>query len=141
MGAAAILRAMHEHTVTPDAIIVEAIFDTMLNTVRNRFAAMGLPSFPSAHLLVFWGGRQWGFDGFAHNPLDYAQSVACPALFMHGVDDPRATIAEGRSVFAAVSGPKQFREFEAVGHEAYASRNLDEWRTAVAEIIKRAESN
>ncbi len=140
MGAAAILRAVHEHTVMPDAVILEAVFDTMLNTVRNRFAAMGIPSFPSAQLLVFWGGRQWGFDGFAHNPIDYARSVECPALFMHGADDPRATITEGHSVFAAVRGPKKFKELEAVGHEAYASKYPDEWQTAVAQIIKRAEN-
>ena len=44
MGAVAILRAVHEDGITPDAVIVEAVFDTMLNTVRHRFAAMGLPS-------------------------------------------------------------------------------------------------
>lgn len=140
MGAAAILRAVHEHAVVPDAVILEAVFDTILNTVSNRFATMGIPSFPSAQLLLFWGGRQWGFDSFAHNPIDYARSVDCPALFMHGADDPRATIAEGRRVFAAVRSPKEFKEFEAVGHEAYASKYPDEWQSAVAQIIKRAEN-
>jgi len=139
MGAAAILRAVYTRLVAPDAIILEAVFDRMLNTVRNRFAAMGVPSFPSAQLLVFWGGWQLGFDGFAHNPVEYAQSVNCPALFMHGVDDPRATIDEGRRVFEAVRGDKEFKEFESVGHEAYASKFPDEWQAAVARIIKRAE--
>jgi len=140
MGAVAILRAVHAHSVAPDAIILEAVFDTMLNTVRNRFAALGVPSFPSAELLVFWGGWQADFGGFSHNPVDYATSVDCFALFMHGVDDPRATIAEGRRVFAAVPGPKAFKEFQAVGHEAYASKYPHEWQTAVAEIIKKAEN-
>jgi pimeloyl-ACP methyl ester carboxylesterase len=140
MGAVAILRAIHEYGVTPDAVILEAVFDTMLNTVRNRFAAMGIPSFPSAQLLIFWGGRQWGFDGFAHNPVDYARSVKCPALFMHGVDDPRAPIVEGRRVFEAVPGPKEFKAFESVRHEAYASIHSNEWKNAVAGIINRAEN-
>ena len=61
MGAVAILRAVHSCGVQPDAIIVEAVFDQMLNTVRHRFEAMGMTSFPSAELLVFWGGRQAGF--------------------------------------------------------------------------------
>jgi hypothetical protein len=59
---------------------------------------------------------------------------------MHGVDDLRVTIAEGRRVFAAVRGPKEFKEFEAVGHEAYASKYPHEWQNAVAEIIKKAEN-
>ena len=140
MGAAAILRAVHEHSVTPDAIILEAVFDTILNTVRNRFAALGVPSFPSAELLVFWGGWQADFDGFSHNPVDYATSVDCPVLFMHGTDDPRATIAESRRVFAAVRGPKNFTEFQAVGHEAYASVYPNKWLIAVAEIIRKVEN-
>ena len=140
MGAVAILRAVHEHAVAPDAVILEAVFDTMLNTVRNRFAALGVPSFPSAELLVFWGGWQADFWGFSHNPVDYAPSVLSPALFMHGAGDSRATIAEGRRVFEAVRGPKEFLEFATVGHEAYASKYPHEWRTAVAEIIRKAQS-
>ena len=140
MGAVAILRAVHEHSVAPDAVVLEAVFDTMLNTVRNRFAALGVSSFPSAELLVFWGGWQADFCGFSHNPVDYATSVRSPTLFMHGVDDSRATIAEGRRVFEAVRGPKEFMEFEAVGHQTYASKYPYEWQTAVAEIIRKVQN-
>ncbi len=141
MGAAAILRAIHEAHITPDAIILEAVFDTMLNTVRNRFSTMELPSFPSAQLLVFWGGRQWDFNGFAHNPVEYARSVKCPALFLHGYQDPRATLAEGRRVFMAVSGPKEFREFKTAGHEAYILLQPAEWRAAVMQPLNAVAPN
>ena len=106
MGAVAILRAVHEHDVLPHGVILEAVFDTMLNTVRNRFRAMGIPSFPSANLLVFWGGQQLGFNGFMHNPRDYACSLRSPALFMHGIDDRRAALTEGRRVYDAVPSPQ-----------------------------------
>ena len=138
MGAVAILRAIHVHGSVCDGVILEAVFDSMLNTVRNRFDSMGVPSFPSAELLVFWGGRQLGFNGFAHNPVDYAPSLNCPALFMHGADDPRATVAEGRRVYDAVPGPKMFRAFDAAGHEAYSSIYPAEWRAAVAELMREA---
>jgi len=99
MGAAAVLRAVHNCGARPDAIIVEAVFDKMLNTVGHRFGAMGLPAFPGAQLLVFWGGIQAGFNGFAHNPVDYAAGVRCPILFLHGDDDPRARLEEARRVW------------------------------------------
>lgn len=137
MGAAAILRAVHEHGLAPDAVILEAVFDTMLNTVRHRFDAMHVPSFPGAQLLVFWGGRQWGFNAFAHNPVDYARSLACPSLFMHGGHDPRATLAEGRRVFAAVAGPKWFTEFSSAGHEGYLAKDPARWRSSVADLLGR----
>jgi pimeloyl-ACP methyl ester carboxylesterase len=137
MGGVAILRAIHVQGITPSAVIVEAVFDTMLNTVRNRFAAMGIPSFPSAQLLVFWGGIPWGFNGFEHNPVEYAKSLTCPSLFMHGANDLRATIIEGRRVFAAAPGPKEFQEFKSVGHEAYVSMFPDVWTASVAKFMKK----
>ena len=117
MGAAAVLRAIQVYGIKPDAVIAEAVFDTMLNTVRNRFHAMRLPSFPSAELLIFWGGHQAGFNGFEHNPLDYAAGVRCPILFLHGDADPRAQLEQARRVFTAVrSSNKQFKSFPGVGH-------------------------
>jgi uncharacterized protein len=135
MGAAAVLRAVHIGGVQPDALIVEAVFDRMLNAVRHRFEAMGVPSFPSAQLLVFWGGCQFGFNGFSHNPTDYAGSVKCPILFLHGAADPKAHVEEARRVFDAVPGAKQFREFAGVRHESAVVRYPEQWRDAVRQFL------
>ncbi len=139
MGAVAILRAIYKDGIQPDAVIVEAVFDTMLNTVRHRFESMGIPSFPGAELLAFWGGVQVGVNCFAHDPVIYAKSLRCPALFMHGTDDPRARIWEGRRVYGAVPGIKQFKEFPAIGHESYLSRYPVEWMSAVGTFLKRLQ--
>jgi pimeloyl-ACP methyl ester carboxylesterase len=136
MGAAAELRAVHSCGVKPDAIIVEAVFDNLLNTVRHRFEAMKTPSFPSAELLVFWGGTQAGFNGFKHNPVDYAGSVTCPILFLHGAADARAHVEEARRVYDAVPGIKQFKEFPGVGHAAIVSRFPAEWKQTVGDFLK-----
>ena len=103
-------------------MILEAVIDTLLNTVRHRFRALQVPAFPSAELLVFWGGRQWGFDGFEHNPSDYAASVDCPTLLMHGERDPRVSLTEARRVFDAIPVTKEFVTFERSGHESYLSK-------------------
>jgi pimeloyl-ACP methyl ester carboxylesterase len=137
MGAAAILRSTAQAAHMPEGVIIEAVFDSMLHTVRNRFSAMGIPSFPSAELLVFWGGIQTGFNAFTLNPATYAQSLECPSLFMHGSDDPRAKIKEGRRVFDAVPGPKQFKEFPVIGHEPYVSRYPAEWASTIKTFLTR----
>jgi pimeloyl-ACP methyl ester carboxylesterase len=139
MGAAAVLRAVQACNVRPDGIIVEGVFDKMLNTVRNRFRAMGVPSFPSAQLLVFWGGCQAGFNGFGHNPADYARSVKCPILFLHGTADPRARIEEARRIFEAVPGVKRFQEFSGVRHEAAIVRFRTQWGEAVGQFLLEVE--
>ncbi len=136
MVAAAILRAVHSHAVQPDGVMLEAVFDSLVNTVRHRFRAMQVPTFPSAEFLVFRGGRQWGFDGFEHNPSAYAASVRCPVLLMHGARDSRVTLTEARRVFDAIAGIKEFVTFEQSGHESYLSNHANQWRSAVERFIK-----
>ena len=135
MGSAAILRAIAKYNIAADGIIIEGVFDRLLNAVRNRFPSMGFPSFPCAELLVFWGGRFFGFNGFAHNPVEYASNVSCPALVMHGEHDPRALASEAMSVFSNLRGPKQYREFPGVGHESYLVCNPEEWKATVRQFF------
>jgi pimeloyl-ACP methyl ester carboxylesterase len=135
MGAVAILKAIDDKAVQPDGVILEAVFDTMLNTVQNRFRAMRVPSFPSAEFLVFWGGCQFGFNGFRNNPVDYARSLQCPALFMHGTDDARATLVEGRRVYEAAPGVKTLKAFEKTGHESYVVLHEAVWKESVAAFL------
>ncbi|MFQ5608221.1 MAG: alpha/beta hydrolase, partial [Candidatus Zixiibacteriota bacterium] len=97
MGAAAALRAVAVHNVHPDAIILEAVYDRLLTTVQNRFDMVGFPRFPASHLLLFWGGVQTGIDAFDLNPVEYASSVTCPALIMHGGEDRRALPSQAES--------------------------------------------
>ncbi len=136
MGGAAILRAVSDCGVKPDAIVIEAVFDTLLHTVRHRFEAMHTPSFPNAELLVFWGGAEMGFNGFKHNPVAYAAKVTCPALFFHGSADPRAHVEEARSVYEAVAGPKEFKAFANLGHASGVTRFPDEWKKTARDFLR-----
>ncbi|GIK41494.1 MAG: hypothetical protein BroJett011_53270 [Chloroflexota bacterium] len=137
MGGAAVLRAISVHHLRPAGVILEAVFDKMLSTVQNRFRAVGLPSFPATQLLVFWGSIQNGSSGFRHNPVEYAAGVQCPALILHGTDDPRATLAEGRAVFSQLGGKKWFEVFTGVGHEAYLAAEPEQWKQSVTLFLAR----
>jgi pimeloyl-ACP methyl ester carboxylesterase len=140
MGSAAILRAIAVWGVDAEGIIVECPFNRLLTTVENRFAAMGLPAFPFAHLLVFWGGVQKGMNGFAHNPVDYAASVRSPTLLMHGSRDPRVSVAEVESIFANLAGDKRLVLFPQAGHESYVAVDRACWNEAVDEFLMRVVS-
>jgi alpha-beta hydrolase superfamily lysophospholipase len=135
MGSAAILRAVAVRGVEASALVLECPFDRLLSTVENRFTAMGVPAFPGARLLVFWGGVQCHFNGFGHNPADYARDVRVPTLMLHGARDPRVTTTQVEAVFANLAGPKQFELFPDVGHEAYVARNPVRWKTRVGEFL------
>jgi alpha-beta hydrolase superfamily lysophospholipase len=135
MGSAAVLRSIATEGVKPDAIIIESPFNRLLDTVRNRFDAMGLPSFPGAELVVFWGGVQQGFDGFAHNPVDYAQSVSCLVLLMNGDHDPRVTPTQATAIYEKLGGHKEFVSFPGAGHESLIAAAPQVWKERVSRFL------
>lgn len=134
MGGAAILRAIAVEGVKPDGIILEATFDTLLNTAKNRFRTMGLPPTPLAQMLMFWGGVQWGFDPFAHNPADYARSVRCPTLILHGERDARVPPAQAQRLTDAIHGARLVR-FADVPHMLIVNARPDAWKAEVATFL------
>jgi alpha-beta hydrolase superfamily lysophospholipase len=135
MGSAAALRAVAAHGVRPDALVIECPFDRLLSTVENRFDAMGVPPFPCARLLVFWGGVQHGFSGFEHNPVDYAGQVNCPVLLLHGRDDPRVTPEQAESIFRQFTGEKRMEVFSGAGHRPLLAANPAQWQRAVSGFL------
>ena len=135
MGSAAILRALALHAIQPHGLVLECPFDRLLTTVSHRFGAMGLPAFPGAHLLVFWGGVQHNFNGFQHNPVDYAKEVRCPVLLMHGINDPRVAKSEVEGIFENLQGKKTLEWGTGVGHESFLAANPGTWRTAVERFM------
>jgi alpha-beta hydrolase superfamily lysophospholipase len=141
MGSAAVLRAVAGHGLTPSAVVLEAPFDRLVNAVRHRFRAMGLPAWPGAELLVFWGGRQHGFDGFAHHPADDAAAVRCPALVLHGSADPRAPTDGVRRVFDRLNGPKRLVTVEGAGHVPLAHTDPDRWEAELRGFLSEVENS
>ena len=135
MGAAAILKAVAGGRLAPEAIIVEMPFDRLLSTVRHRFASMGLPSFPSAELLVFWGGWQQGFNGFEYSPAVDARSVAVPALLMNGDLDPWVTRDEAQAIYDGLQGPKRLKVFRGLRHQSFLNARPAEWKRSVSSFL------
>jgi pimeloyl-ACP methyl ester carboxylesterase len=138
MGGVSVLHALAARRARADGAIVECVFDRMLSTVRNRFDVMGLPSFPSAELLCFWGGRQLGFDPFRHNPADYARAVTTPVLVLQGAHDPFAKLDEGRRVYDNLAGPKRFVVFPNTEHQALRRVAPATWRAEVGSFLDGA---
>ena len=135
MGTAAILRAVGRLNVEAKVLILESAFDRMLGTIENRFRMMHVPPFPMARLLVFWGGVQNGFPGSSHNPADYAATVTCPTLLLHGERDQRVTIAQASAIYDRLAGPKQLRIVPGVGHEATLEMAPELWREIVGGFL------
>jgi alpha-beta hydrolase superfamily lysophospholipase len=135
MGAAAVLKAVADDKLRPAGLVLECPFDSLITTVRHRFTGRGLPSFPLADLLVFWGGAQEGFNGFHFRPAESASSIDRPTLLMNGDDDPWVRPAEARAIAGALKGPTTLKFFAGVGHDSCLRHKPDEWKEAVREFL------
>ncbi len=139
MGAAAILRAVKLYPLDVDKIIMESPFTTLLETVGARFKAMGIPPYPLAHLLVFWGSIRLGYNGFTFNPIKYAKDITVPVLQLHGEDDRRVPLVRARALYENIRTEKTFVLFEGAGHESLATKDSKKWLDAISLFLGQQE--
>jgi alpha-beta hydrolase superfamily lysophospholipase len=119
----------------PAGLILECPFDSLIGTVRHRFTSRGVPSFPLADLLVFWGGIQGGFSGFQYRPVESASHIERPTLLMNGDRDPWVRPDEARAIFDALNGPKTLRFFPGLEHDSCLRVRPGDWRATVAQFL------
>jgi uncharacterized protein len=135
MGSAAILTAIAQEQITPDAIVLELPYARLIDAVRSRIKNTHLPTFPMTELLLFWGGIQHGFNGFAHNPVDYARHVKCPTLILHGKQDKWTSLAEINEIFANIHSQKQLITFDRAGHNLLVSIDRNLWQESIEQFL------
>ena len=136
MGAAAILKAVAELGVAPDRLILECPYDSLLTTVKNRIRNHHGPSFPVAHLMLFWGGWQNGFDPFSMNPVEYAKKVTMPTLLMQGDRDETISLEESKAILTNLGSRGRFHVLSGVGHVPFVEVRRDEWVETVESFLK-----
>ena len=137
MGAVAIMKAERDYNLNVRSIILECPFGRMLQTVQARFTLMGVPSFPMANLLVFWGGFQNKFDAFAHNPTKYAKRIKCPTLLMYGGQDHKVSLGEIKKIYKKLKGKKELKIYQNAGHDDYLNNYQAEWTADIKSFLER----
>jgi alpha-beta hydrolase superfamily lysophospholipase len=135
MGAAAVLRALSQRTIQPEAVILECPFDRLLSTVEARFSVTGMPAFPAARLMLFWGGVQHGFNAFRHNPVEYAREATCPVLLLYGTQDIRVSRRQIEAIYQSLPGDKRLHIFEGASHYSMILGRVQEWKACVANFL------
>lgn len=136
MGAVSIMKAIADSDVRPNKIILECPFGTMRKTVKKRFEAMKLPSFPFADILMFYGGIQTGFNPYKHKPTKYAEHIEIPTLLFYGKQDARVTLEETNEIYKNLSGQKELVILKNSAHENYLNNDREDWLDSVEKFIK-----
>jgi len=141
MGGAAVMRAMANLNIHPDAAVIESVFDNLLNAIRIRFHLLSAPSFPAAEILLFWGSVQLGANGFAHDVADYATRINVPVIIIHGKEDNRASLSGAEKVYEKLAGRKLFFPIDEAGHVSPIMSNPVLWRETVSGYLTQAVSD
>lgn len=137
MGAVSIMKAVKDHQLDAKGLILECPFGSMREAVSSRFRNMGLPSFPLADLLTFWGGIINGFWAHGHVPIRYAKQIEIPVLLLYGEQDDRVGRHEMEAIAENLAGPAEFKSYPLSGHEDYLIEHGPEWTQDVSEFLDR----
>lgn len=135
MGAASALRAAGVLGAAPDAMILEAPFDTLIRTTQRRFKMMRLPPWPFTSLLLYWGGWRAGFSADAHQPMLYAKGVQCPTLVFQGGKDKYVLVEDAERIAANLPRGRLV-VFPESGHGELAKSAPEEWRRELTAFLK-----
>jgi alpha-beta hydrolase superfamily lysophospholipase len=137
MGAAAQMKAVHDFELKPSRMILEMPFGSLLGAVKGRCRIMGVPAQPVSSLLTFWGSVERGFNGFDHNPEDYAKKINCPVLLQWGTRDVRVTEGETDRIFQnMVSKDKYLVKYTGSGHQSLLVNERSKWTSTVAAFLQ-----
>ena len=89
-----------------------------------------------AHLLVFWGGVQCGYNGFAHEPFKYAASIEVPTLLLQGKRDATVSEHEAVEIFRNLgTSKKKLAIFHGASHDLYGVSAQNVWKENVLNIL------
>jgi esterase/lipase len=111
-------------------------FGSLHETVKARCRILGVPQEPISVLLTFWGGVERGFNGFSHNPENYAKKIDCPVLLQWGVNDNRVSKKETATIFANIkSSDKTLIEYLDSGHQSFCGNENEKWVRTVATFL------
>lgn len=135
MGSGAILRAIAKENIEPDGIILELPFTSLLSAVKLRLNRANIPAFPLGELIVFWGGVQNGFNGFAHQPIDDAIKVNCSTLILYGDLDDTVELSEIKKLAQNINSTKKLVNFPQAGHQILVTVNSQLWQQSVQNFL------
>ncbi len=118
LGGAAVLLA--EPPLDLDALVVEAVYPTIEEAVRNRLEVrLGRLGRPFAPLLAAQIRPRLGIPASRLRPIEGVRNLRAPLLLVAGTRDRRTPLAESRRLFAEAPEPKQLWEIEGARHQDF----------------------
>ena len=114
-GAAALVGPSGPLTV--DALVLESVYPTITDAVRDRLRAWLGPIGPAfTSPLISFVGREIGVSPAALRPLDRIGTVTSPILIAAGTKDRYTPLTETHALYASAPSPKELWMVDGAGH-------------------------
>jgi len=136
-GAAALLG--DDGPLPVQAMVLQAVYPDLRAAIRNRIGLRtGRPlAWLGEPLLSYQSWLRYGVPPDRFSPLEAVSHYRGPVFVIGGIADLNTTVAETRSLYEAVPGPKALWLLEGVGHSGAGSVWSDEYRRRIRAFFAR----
>jgi len=132
-GAASLLG---QKPLNVDAYILEAVYPTIEDAIRNRFEVrMGGLAHVVAPLYYFQIPVRLGIPLDALRPVDAIKNVKAPVLIISGDKDRYTTISDSSRLFANAPAPKKLWAIERAGHTDFYKFSPEQYKHTVLAFL------
>jgi fermentation-respiration switch protein FrsA (DUF1100 family) len=117
------------------ALVVDGAYPRLSGLLMGYLRAQNIPTrlltTALAWLTLVVGSLRTRYLIYRANPVDLADRIKAPALFIHGDLDPFVTPAEVETVIARLSGKTELWRVPDAGHREAYSKHPDEYNRRV----------
>jgi fermentation-respiration switch protein FrsA (DUF1100 family) len=136
MGGAVVIRAAARIPIIK-AIVAESAYTSLEDNLEQGVRALtGLPPFPFAPLVVWFGERETGADITMVRPIDDLDQIPPRSImFIHGEQDPIVEVNNSRKLYEAASEPKEILIISNAGHGGLLDKNPELFQSRVVDFL------
>ena len=121
------------------AVATNSAFSSLTDTVQTSIRHFtGLPPFPFAPLILFWGEREDGLKARDIDATVWIRGISPrPILLMQGGADTTISTSSGQKLFDAAGDPKELWYDPEVPHAQFDTMRKDEYERRVSAFFDR----
>ena len=118
-------------------VVAQSAFSSLEDNVNQGVRALtGLPPFPLAPLVIWFGEREAGVQLDQVRPIDDVRQMGPRAmLFIHGEKDPVVDVSNSIRLYEAAEGPKAIYLVPEAGHGGLMAQGGTEFERQVVSFL------
>jgi len=136
LGGGIVIRAAARFPIVK-ATVAESAFTSLEDNIEEGVRELtGLPPFPFAPLVTFFGELETGLDIHQLRPIDDLAQISPRAImFIHGKNDPVVVVSNSHNLFNAAQDPKAIYIIENASHNGLMDADPAEFERQIVNFL------